>query len=168
MPRSIRSCNFSRPSRPMILRTLMAPVSCGQSFRMLFRSRLIPDLMIGHLLFNCQSRRRRQRRLGADFCRGSRVGCNVFCGGSRVGCKSIANTQATRLPLQGKRFCDTPATTATLDQSKQFRLGTATVLVSRPIQPELDCHGHIPTFLRNFRRCAKYGRRIQVARVVPC
>src|SRR5882762_8722782 len=35
----------------------MARFSCGQSFRILFKSRLIPRQMIGHLLFNCQSRR---------------------------------------------------------------------------------------------------------------
>jgi len=39
----------------------MARFSWGQSFRILFKSRLIPEPMIGHFIFNCQSSRTARR-----------------------------------------------------------------------------------------------------------
>src|SRR5205085_10244314 len=39
----------------------MARFSWGQSLRILFKSRLIAEQMIGHFIFNCQSRRHGQR-----------------------------------------------------------------------------------------------------------
>ena len=42
-PRSMRSCSFSRPSGPVILRTLIVPLSWGQSSVIVLRSKLIVE-----------------------------------------------------------------------------------------------------------------------------
>ena len=59
----------------------------------------------------------------------------------------------------------TPAARVTRDQAKRFRLGMASPPDFSQARRAPDFHEHNSISRCNFRRCAKCGQRIQVAKV---